>query len=601
MFLITTADTRFWETNRKLLFLGEWCKRFDLRRIWATLEYETLPYHWDDRERLYRDYLYLRDVYEQYLGRLAGKLDRYHGQNHSIRYWRIIIGPWLRWFTESLYDRYLSICEARDFEKIASSSINSASPYLWTPAHFGDFVRQLIGDEYNQVLYSYLIKRLGGIPFSEKPVSPEFTAIKNRSLTVRSAAKSAILRLLGVYNASIPNRLRRIVFMRSGLHRWDLVRLDLMLKQWPSMEFPAAASEKGRPEPLRRQELQLSGTNEFESILGDLIPIHMPLAYLEGYDEVRRSAMASFPQKPRFIFTTPSGSMFDDAVKIWLAENAEKGALLAVGQHGGHYGTGRWSSSEEHEIDISDRYFSWGWKSKKNKGKVIPLPAERLTYVRKKCRYNKKGPILWVAMSMPRYSYWMYSLPVGPQMLSYLDEQHRFAQSLSDEVRRLLLLRLYPEDYGWCEAERWREMDPSIRISNCRESILSQLGDSRLCIATYNATTFLETFAADFPTIMFWNPKHWDLRAEAQPYYDLLRKAGIWHATPESAAALAMEIWENPLNWWRSREVQDAKDAFCGEFALASDHWQNRWCEEIRRLSAFCDRSNTVDATHILQ
>jgi putative transferase (TIGR04331 family) len=58
MFLITTADQRFWKKDEEILFLGEWCKIYDQRHIWSELNYKVLPYHWDDREKLYQDYIY---------------------------------------------------------------------------------------------------------------------------------------------------------------------------------------------------------------------------------------------------------------------------------------------------------------------------------------------------------------------------------------------------------------------------------------------------------------------------------------------------------------------------------------------------------------
>ena len=59
MLLITTADQRFWKTDEPVLFLGEWCKLFSQKAVWEKLDYEVLPYHWDDRGKLYNDYLYL--------------------------------------------------------------------------------------------------------------------------------------------------------------------------------------------------------------------------------------------------------------------------------------------------------------------------------------------------------------------------------------------------------------------------------------------------------------------------------------------------------------------------------------------------------------
>src|ERR1700752_1167886 len=112
VFLVTTADQRYWKTDEKILFLGEWCKIYDQKPVWSKLDYQVLPYHWDDRDQLYRDYLFLRDLYERYLKQLAERLNEIHEVDHSVRYWRIIVGPWLAYFIQSSFDRYLSICNA---------------------------------------------------------------------------------------------------------------------------------------------------------------------------------------------------------------------------------------------------------------------------------------------------------------------------------------------------------------------------------------------------------------------------------------------------------------------------------------------------------
>ena len=47
---------------------------------------EVLPYHWDDRKKLYKDYLNLRDLFEQVLIELSQILNSLHGVDHSVRY-----------------------------------------------------------------------------------------------------------------------------------------------------------------------------------------------------------------------------------------------------------------------------------------------------------------------------------------------------------------------------------------------------------------------------------------------------------------------------------------------------------------------------------
>ena len=54
MFLVTTADQRFWKTNEKILFLGEWCRLYEQKPIWSELNQEVLPWHWYDKTKLIR-------------------------------------------------------------------------------------------------------------------------------------------------------------------------------------------------------------------------------------------------------------------------------------------------------------------------------------------------------------------------------------------------------------------------------------------------------------------------------------------------------------------------------------------------------------------
>ena len=63
MFLITTADQRYWKYDEPVIFLGEWCKIFSESATYKNIEHEVLPYHWDDRQKLYKDYIYLNILY----------------------------------------------------------------------------------------------------------------------------------------------------------------------------------------------------------------------------------------------------------------------------------------------------------------------------------------------------------------------------------------------------------------------------------------------------------------------------------------------------------------------------------------------------------
>jgi putative transferase (TIGR04331 family) len=69
------------------------------------------------------------------------------------------------------------------------------------------------------------------------------------------------------------------------------------------------------------------------------------------------------------------------------------------------------------------------------------------------------------------------------------------------------------------------------------------------------------------PTVIYWNPKHWELRDSAIPYFKELQRVRIFHETPESAARHLSAIWNDVDAWWTSpieREVlEQFKKRYC--------------------------------------
>ena len=87
-----------------------------------------------------------------------------------------------------------------------------------------------------------------------------------------------------------------------------------------------------------------------------------------------------------------------------------------------------------------------------------------------------------------------------------------------------------------------------------------------------------------FINIIFWNPKHWELRPEAKESYDLLKSVGIFHESPYSAAAKINQVWDDIDLWWQSDAVQTARVQFCHEFSRPMDSKAKRLSEIFSTL-----------------
>jgi putative transferase (TIGR04331 family) len=588
MFLATTADQRFWKKDGELLFLGEWCKIYQHRSAWSERKTETLPYHWDDTSARHQADAEIQALYEELLPQFSNALSEIHNVHHTSRYWRILLGPWLFYFLGIAYDRYLSIRNAGNSGKATLTYILDKKPEEWIPNDFLAFLHGFSTDEYNLLLYSWWIKRLGEIPYEPREEDLLNYCTDRPPQTSSSSWRKLAKEAADLYCKKIPSRLSQIVFIGTYIDPLDQVKLQLSLGQAPCPIAPLIQIPHFPREISLRQKLKSllapSSDLTFNSLVKELIAEQIPAIYLEGCRTLEKLALTSYPAKPRVIFT--AGSILNnDPFKIWAATQVEKGARLVGTQHGGHYGTARSWAVERHELACYDRYFTWGWK-RKQAPQARPAPSGKLAHAVDTFRADPQGKVLWAWNSFVRYFYCFQSMPLGPQALNYVEEQFRFAHAISKAARSRVLIRRYPVDYGWNEMKRWQDQKLDIPVYQGPKSLEAQLNDSCLYVGTTNTTTYLETFAANYPTLLFWNPKYWEIHEEAKSTFALLQEADILHSTPESAADTLNEIHDSVEKWWSSPIRQEARKRFCQDYAWTRPSWLKDWKSALNELKS---------------
>jgi putative transferase (TIGR04331 family) len=556
--LITTAMEESWQYDQKVVFLGEWCKRYSRKKQWTSLDSIVIPYHWDNRAKLESDFNTLNILYEKILKELVVVLNDLHGVDYSVRYWRIIVGPWLGYFTQILYDRWSMIQIAASRKDIIGTITLVAKTEIFVPNGMADFSRAISQDYWNHNIYSNIIERFTDIK-REIKATTNWVGMPSKSSKVKS--RHILRNLARTYSTVVGLFANKADYflINTYLKPADEIKLNYRLvgipQLWRNYEPPSVKAD------LKKRQWSLTdfAGGGFEQCLRQMIPSHLPTLYLEGYSKMRRLASdLVWPKNPKLIWTS-NAAIGDDVFKIWAADKVENGAKIVIGQHGGHYGIGRWSFVEDHERLISDLYLTWGWSVKGEK-KVIPIGCFKTSRYKKNTKRGERA--LMVTVVHPRQSYFLYSAPVAGQWNQYLSDQFKFVSQLSQKIRSVLTVRLFPSDLGWDQETRWREKYPNIKIDNGQSNILKAIRTCRVYISTYNATTFLESMMMDIPTVIFWNPKYWELRDSVIEDFEELKRVGIFHATPEDAAFHINAIWDNVEDWWRSDRVAKAVKKF---------------------------------------
>jgi putative transferase (TIGR04331 family) len=559
-FLITTALEETWDDDQPVLFLGEWCRLYSRKDRWSEMNAALLPFHWDDRDKLFSDYQYLDSLYERILGDMVIKLNQIHNVEYNTRYWRILVGPWLAYFIQMLFDRWLSIQSAINLFEITGTIVLTGNEEQLIPNDMMHFAKLMLGDEWNHYVYAEILYKLGNVRIIVKNSGQGYNSPKHGKDKV-----SIRHRALRIYSG-ISNYFAKDsdAFLSSTyLKKTNEMLLHLRLGQLPQFWQGIKPVQVTLDRQHRNWEMPRQGNSDFEFFLLSMLPKQIPKVYLEGYQLLNQQIQKlPWPKSPKLIYT--SNVLWYDSVSMaYTAKKVEQGTQLVYGQHGGVYGVAKFFFSEEHEVKISDRYLTWGWCSESNTA-VVPIG---IVSVKKKIlrdfNYNKN--LLLITLNSPRYTFRLSS-ESGLNFPRYFENYFSFSSLLHDCIRKNMLVRLHSIDYGWEQPLRWRARFPKVKLDLGLRMIYDLMKESRIVVHTYNSTGIMETLALGIPSVLFIDLKVTPLRETAVPYYAELKRVGIFHDTPESAAAHVNAIWDNVDAWWTSYEVQEVVANFSKQY-----------------------------------
>ena len=565
------------------VLLGTWCLENFKDFLAAKNENQIVTYHWDDRDKYYKDYAYLTEFYDKTLSGFSETLNEIHGINKNKEYWRIIIGPWLRFSIDALYDRFECVRTASENDQITKCTLGNYDLSKWYPKDFNQFWNEFVSDEWNEVVFSECVKFLK-VPyevdgnFSIKPlINPRVASSECNQL--KSFIKRLVLPLISMFGRIKPD----VIFVSPYVKFSKVLKLAFKLRQLPYIQDTKCTVKDLAINQAKRSLFCKSKVNDgFETFVSQLLPVLMPRSYLENFSLIRSFVLKKFPSKPKRVFTA-NAYQSDDGFKIWVAEKKQAGCKLIIGQHGGHFGVGKFNQTVEHQLLIASSFISWGWKYD-GQSRVVKLPSMQLSGA-PTIKHNRDGFILHILSSLPRYFYCHYSIPVAGQFLSYLENQIEFAKTLDNMSKEHYRIRLDPSSAsrGWNIEGQYDSLGYSDKIDHSKQGLWLQIQKSRLCVCTHNATVFLETLSRNFPTIVFWDERFNEISTESKSLIELLKDAEILFYCPKQAAQKVNMVSNDIDSWWFSEGVQKARMKFCEKYALTSQDWATEWSEFLMR------------------
>ena len=567
-YLITTSNHLTWKYDRPVLFLGEWCKKYDENL--NNLNYEIVKPYGIGYKNRDKDISKAREIEKKIIPKLSNILNNTHNLNFSEKYWKILFYPWLRRYVEVMINRINNIMLCFDNYKISESTFFNDNYNLASKDSY-EAILKYDDDVWNNILYKKIIEKLNIHNFKKNIIDYNYQLNSKKKFNLK---KFLFFLLLDIFNF-----FTKLFYKNSGVYfdpylsLKDKIHLNFHLRQFPflwnssrNLNFKQKYNNELR-ELLRAKIIQVKYTDKIEEIIFDMVFELIPMSLIESYQYINNISNKLFlPNKPKFIATSNAFD-YDELFKFWASFKIEKqNVKYIILQHGGNYGTHRYINPSVEELN-ADKFITWGWTISNNNKYIRGFINKTKNLNLKK----KSNPSKFVLITEDlHHRYWTYDSHF--EYAQKYQSIKKFIENLPAPIKNNLLLRMHIADKksNFNMHDRLIKSFPNLNIEFSTNNYLSTISNSKIVIFDYDSTGILELLSLNFPFIAFLNNKTDHLRDSAKPFYNLLEKEGIIHYSVESAIFKINEIYENIDKWWKSDNVQQARNTFCKKFARTS-------------------------------
>lgn len=311
-------------------------------------------------------------------------------------------------------------------------------------------------------------------------------------------------------------------------------------------------------------------SGDFESVVRTILPLVLPVGYAEALAGLI-TQFQSMARQTKALYSA-NASQKHLPYQVLSAFWGERGTQVLSHQHGGHQGLDEVCAGENYEARASDRHYTLGWTDTRPSLKVLPSAMPQ------KSRGFTKQRLLLMSVASTKVVYRLQPFCMPSHVQRCATETRSFVSELVWPT--LPIVRCSNSDIETLK------LTGSVLYEGFAEAGTVSASKSSLVVHNYFGVSWLETLAMNIPTVCFVPVGIHRFRAAAQPFIDALARVGVIHYTGKEAAKFVNSLRGEPSTWWKSAEVQEAREAFVARYANFSDNWLEAWQEEFETLLA---------------
>lgn len=512
-----------------------------------------------------------REMHSDILKELFPYLNKVNKINWQFESWEFFLGKWLHMYIAIITNRINLVKPLINSEVNYEEQIKIGSDASLISNDIRDFSTKAGLLEWNEKLLSRIIYIYQTKKFNH---TPSFLNSKNNKITKNENFLNKISYTLKINFIKFFERIicfkNNYIFYNSYIgNKLKLFKIILRLGDIPFLYSFSFFDNKIIKKTLnisKRDEIKI----KFESdsfdikVLKFLLIELLPTIYLEGFIFQKKLADSShLPKKIKKVFI--SNAHPDNSFKFWLADKINSGTKLLHGQHGAGYNIFKEFAATYHELSISKKYFSWGWKVDK---KIIPVGNYLLHGNKVKFSSNKK-----ILIVLP--SAYLFTRNAEINYNDSFSEDIIEFQSFIDNTDKRLFnnidIRPHPQtkrrELNFLNFISFDRQQIKVLSSNIKfDKLIKNYG---LTIFNYLSTEFFKMLTLNAPCLLILNKKVFDecVMDEVKSDFKKLSEIGIFHTNGISLAKQINFASNNFENWWNNENSIKIKNEFCEKYS----------------------------------
>ena len=466
-------------------------------------------------------------AHAQTLFDLKTLLDSYHGVSRPTEYYDLVAGDWLMHFTHVAYAAYLDV--------IRGTPISPRQAPIFVFADHNDYRASVETPLLSEQLCQLITRMLNRSSCGDIQFMHQTRSVGIRQLGLGQRLKQGIKGCFSALGAEDASFVICRPYLKCSRSEWGATLWKW--RKWARLDdfdYPIEVTVRVDTDWRRKHSAGVLVSN-FSDMVRALLPLYVPVIYLEALADYRQKAHALNLLRPKALYTANSlhgHTLF----KILAADWREEGTKLINHQHGGGYGIDRIHAIEEYETRVADRFYTLGWEGASPK--QVPLAGALSSSQFHAAQENNR--ILLNCISFPKQAYRIHFHPMPGTIETMIAETVDFVGKMKYSPE--LLARPYSSDYGWGMVDAMRQVKPDLCLDDRRTPALKSYARSSLVVHNYLGTSWLETLAMNIPTVCFYDTNTYAFRDAAQPFIDDLAAVGILHQSGAEAARFIMNV-----------------------------------------------------------